>query len=98
MGTGSIRNLANDCLMIVDGNSAQVMLNPGAVPLTEYRKLEDDQRFLMQQLEQIRELPAVTTDGADITLYTNTGLLADISRACAMAPRASACIEPKYRS
>ena len=79
MGTGSIRNLANDCLMIVDGNSAQVMLNPGAALLTEYRKLEDDQRFLMQQLEQIRELPAVTTDGADITLYTNTGLLADIS-------------------
>ena len=79
MGTGSIRNLANDCLMIVDGNSAQVMLNPGAALLAEYRKLEDDQRFLMQQLEQIRELPAVTTDGADITLYTNTGLLADIS-------------------
>jgi phosphotransferase system enzyme I (PtsI)/phosphotransferase system enzyme I (PtsP) len=79
MGTGVIRNLANDCLLIVDGNSGQVMVNPGESLLAEYRKLEDDQRFLMKQLEQIRELPALTTDGAELTLYTNTGLLADIS-------------------
>ena len=79
MGTGVIRNLADHCLLIVDGNSGQVMLNPGESLLAEYRKLEDDQRFLVKQLEQIRELPAVTTDGAEVTLYTNTGLLADIS-------------------
>jgi phosphotransferase system enzyme I (PtsI)/phosphotransferase system enzyme I (PtsP) len=79
MGTGVIRNLANDSLLIVDGNSGQVMVNPGESLLAEYRKLEDDQRFLMKQLEQIRELPALTTDGAELTLYTNTGLLADIS-------------------
>jgi len=79
MGTGSIRNLVNDCLLIVDGNSGQVVLNPAAPVLAEYRKLEDDQRLLLQQLEQIREFPAVTTDGTEITLYTNTGLLADIS-------------------
>jgi phosphoenolpyruvate-protein phosphotransferase len=79
MGTGTIRNLAHDSLLIVDGNSAQVILNPAAPVLAEYRRLEDDQRFLMRKLEQIREFPAVTTDGAEITLYTNTGLLADIS-------------------
>jgi phosphotransferase system enzyme I (PtsI)/phosphotransferase system enzyme I (PtsP) len=79
MGTGIIRNLTSDCLLIVDGTSGQVMLNPGESLLAEYRKLEDDQRFLTKQLEQIRELPAVTADGAELTLYTNTGLLADIS-------------------
>ena len=79
MGTGSIRNLVNDSLLIVDGNSGQIIVNPAGPVLEEYRKLEDDQRFLLQRLEQIREFPAVTTDGTEITLYTNTGLLADIS-------------------
>jgi len=79
MGTGTIRNLVNDSLLIVDGNSGQVIMDPAAAVLEEYRKLEDDQRFLAQRLEQIREFPAVTTDGTEITLYTNTGLLADIS-------------------
>ncbi len=79
MGTGPIRHLANDSLLVVDGNNAQVMLNPDATVLAEYQKLEDDQRFLMKRLEQIREAPAITLDGTELTLYTNTGLLADIS-------------------
>jgi phosphotransferase system enzyme I (PtsI)/phosphotransferase system enzyme I (PtsP) len=79
MGTGLIRNLADDTLLVVDGGSGLVMVNPGAALLAEYIKLADDQRFRMKQLEQIRELPAQTSDGALLTLYTNTGLLADIS-------------------
>ena len=79
MGAGMIRNLGNDTLLIVDGDTGQVIVNPAPPVLAEYRKLGDDQRFLMERLEQIREFPAVTTDGTEITLYTNTGLLADIS-------------------
>lgn len=79
MGTGPIRNLADDTLLIVDGNSAQLIVDPGAPLLAEYQKLAADQLFLMKQLEQIRDLPAQTTDGVQLTLYTNTGLLADIS-------------------
>ena len=47
--------------------------------LAEYRKLADDQRFLSNRLERLRSLPAETTDHVPVTLYTNTGLLADIS-------------------
>ena len=79
MGTGPIRNLAEDMLLIVDGNSAQVMLDPGAAVLAEYRKLADDQRYLISRLEALRDLPAHTPDGAQLALYTNTGMLADIS-------------------
>jgi phosphoenolpyruvate-protein phosphotransferase len=79
MGTGAIRQLADGVLMVVDGNSNQVLLNPDPNLLAEYQRLEDDQRHLARRLDEIRELPAVTTDGTRITLFTNTGLLADIS-------------------
>jgi phosphoenolpyruvate-protein phosphotransferase len=79
MGAGTMRNLADNTLLIVDGNAGQVMRNPGPALLTEYRKLADDQRFLSKRLERLRSLPAETTDGVPVTLYANTGLLADIS-------------------
>jgi len=79
MGTGVIRGLAEGATVIVDGNNAQVILRPGGMLLEEYRKLAAGQRDLMRRLEIIRDLPAVTSDGVEITLYTNTGLLADIS-------------------
>jgi phosphotransferase system, enzyme I, PtsP len=78
MGTGVIRDLGKN-ILIVDGNNGQVWLNPSSLLLEEYRRLAEDRRFLMKRLEQIRELEAVTTDNIAITLYTNTGLLADIS-------------------
>ncbi len=79
MGTGLIRNLTVNCRLIVDGSQGQVIQSPGTSLLAEYRKLQDDQHFLAKRLEKIRELPTVSTDGVDVTLYTNTGLLADIS-------------------
>jgi len=79
MGTGAIRQLADGVLLIVDGNSSQVLINPEPNLLAEYQRLEDDQRYLTRRLDEIRELPAVTVDGTQITLYTNTGLLADIT-------------------
>ena len=79
LGTGPIRSLANDALLIVDGDHGQLLLNPGEVLLEEYRQLARGQRSLLKELEQIRDLPALTTDGVALTLYTNTGLLADIS-------------------
>lgn len=79
MGTGAIKTLADNSLLIVDGSNGQVMFNPGPALLQEYQRLANDQRFLTKRLEELRQLPAVTSDGVAITLYTNTGLLADIS-------------------
>jgi phosphoenolpyruvate-protein phosphotransferase len=79
MGTGSIRGLTNDMLVIVDGNSAQLFTQPPKALLSEYRKLVDDRNVLNERLKSLRDLPATTTDGVEIALYTNTGLLADIS-------------------
>lgn len=79
MGTGPIRNLTVNCQLIVDGNQGEVIQSPTGSLLAEYRTLQNDQRFLAKRLEKIRELPATSADGVEVTLYTNTGLLADIS-------------------
>jgi phosphotransferase system enzyme I (PtsI)/phosphotransferase system enzyme I (PtsP) len=79
MGTGPVKALADNIALIVDGNQGQILLNPSETVLEEYQKLAGEQRSLMRQLEQIRDLPAATTDNVGINLYTNTGLLADIS-------------------
>ncbi|TNF06344.1 MAG: phosphoenolpyruvate--protein phosphotransferase [Gammaproteobacteria bacterium] len=79
MGTGRIRRLVDNASIIVDGNNGQVTLAPSEMVLAEYQKLANDRRSLMKQLERLRELPAITPDGTSITLYTNTGLLADIT-------------------
>ncbi|WP_461516516.1 phosphoenolpyruvate--protein phosphotransferase [Porticoccus sp.] len=79
MGTGRIRRLVDNASIIVDGNNGQVTLAPSEMVLAEYQKLANDRRSLMKQLERLRELPAITPDGTSVTLYTNTGLLADIT-------------------
>ena len=79
MGTGRIRRLVDNASIIVDGNIGQVTLTPSEMVLAEYQKLANDRRSLMKQLERLRELPAITPDGTSVTLYTNTGLLADIT-------------------
>ena len=64
--------------LIVDGVSGIVHINPTADILEEYeRRLAENQESL-KKLEVLRNLPAVTTDGVDIRLGANIGLLSDI--------------------
>ena len=64
--------------IIVDGTSGQVFLNPNAVVKKEYVRLEQEYACRMKELEGIRDLPAVTTDGIAITLSANIGLVSDV--------------------
>lgn len=79
MGMGTLPGLHAGDPLIVDGNVGQVFLNPGAALINEFRSLilQDQQR--RQQLDELRELPAITSDGEVVSLLTNTGLLADLS-------------------
>lgn len=79
MGTGTIRDLGNDTKIIVDGDGGQVLPRPSRAVLLEFKKLVDYRTLFNERLQGIRDLPAITTDGTPISLYTNTGLLADIS-------------------
>ncbi|MBT1071792.1 phosphoenolpyruvate--protein phosphotransferase [Pelotalea chapellei] len=64
--------------MIVDGSSGYVYLNPDEVVRQEYERLERDHAVRLKEMEGLRDLPAVTSDGSRITLNANIGLLSDI--------------------
>ncbi|WP_417534477.1 phosphoenolpyruvate--protein phosphotransferase [Marinobacterium stanieri] len=65
--------------MVVDGHRGECILNPPAALLHEYRRMiNEDQRF-MQDLERLRDEPAISRDGFEVSLLTNTGLLADVT-------------------
>ena len=64
--------------IIVDGTSGHIYLNPDAAIKKEYVRLEHDHAGRMKELEGLRDLPAVTTDGIAITLSANIGLISDV--------------------
>ena len=64
--------------IIVDGTSGNVYLNPDTCIKKEYVRLEQEYTGRMKELEGLRDLPAVTTDGVAITLSANIGLISDV--------------------
>ena len=64
--------------IIVDGTSGHIYLNPDAAVKKEYVRLEEEYADRMKEMEGIRDLPAVTTDGVAITLSANIGLISDV--------------------
>ena len=79
MGVNEPKDLQSGDLVIVDGNSGQVILNPSAMVAEEFSTLQQQDQLYRKQLDVLRDLPAITLDGERISLMANTGLLADIS-------------------
>ncbi len=79
VGVGALPGLQDGDTLLVDGNIGQVYTNPGQALLQEFRLLIDQQEVLRHQLGRLRDQPAITLDGTEVHLLTNTGLLADIS-------------------
>lgn len=69
--------------MIVDGTSGHIYLNPDKQVREEYLRLEKEYNTRLKELEPLRDLPAVTTDGTRILLRANIGLLSDVRTAIA---------------
>jgi phosphotransferase system enzyme I (PtsP) len=66
-------------LVIVDGNFGGIYVNPGNEVIREYDRLEKDYAELNRELEELRDLPAETTDSHRVALYSNVGLLSDVA-------------------
>jgi phosphotransferase system enzyme I (PtsP) len=64
--------------IIVDGTSGFVFLNPDRAIIQEYERLERGHASRQKELEGLRDLPAITSDGTTITLNANIGLLSDV--------------------
>lgn len=79
MGTGKVTSLLHGTPAIIDGHQGLVILNPSGLVLEEYAALASRERHLIEGLENLRDLPAITPDGQRVKLCVNTGLMADIS-------------------
>jgi phosphotransferase system enzyme I (PtsP) len=66
---------------VVDGYVGHVYVEPDVRLLEEFQALSDEEDDLDADLVALRAEPAETLDGHAISLYMNTGLMADISRA-----------------
>jgi len=69
--------------VIVDGTSGHIYLNPEKQVRDEYLRLEKEYTTRLKELEPLRDLPAVTSDGTRILLRANIGLLSDVRTATA---------------
>lgn len=64
--------------IVADGYSGRVFANPSKDIKKEYRRLQQEELELKEDLKGLRDLESMTTDGVHIPLYANTGLLSDI--------------------
>jgi len=64
--------------IIVDGTSGFVFINPDHAIIQEYDRLEQGYVSRQKELDELRDLPATTTDGTTVTLSANIGLLSDV--------------------
>ena len=63
--------ISSECVIIVDGCSGCVVLNPCEATLQEYRKKKQRYEAYQQQLQAYCELPAQTIDGKKVSLKAN---------------------------
>jgi len=76
---GLLENVNDGDALIVDGNSGVVFTNPNGEIISEYDRLERDYLAVNRELDELRGLPAETSDGHTIALLANVGLLTDIA-------------------
>lgn len=64
--------------VVLDGNQAQIVVNPPEPVLSAYQRLLEQAKTLDIDLSVLKLMPSETLDGVRIALHSNTGLLADI--------------------
>ncbi|MEY4640577.1 MAG: phosphoenolpyruvate--protein phosphotransferase [Pseudomonadota bacterium] len=79
LGVGLLKNLRNRERFIVDGNSGHIIRYPNDMLCTEFQRLIVEEKQLLSKLSALRDKPAVTPDGFNVRMFTNSGLLADLS-------------------
>lgn len=65
--------------IIADGYSGRVFISPSENIFDEFNRLVKEEAALSDELMELRDLPAKTEDGIEISLLVNSGLLSDIT-------------------
>ncbi len=75
---GMLTGTRNGQPAIIDGSAGKVILNPGSDTLAFYRRKRAEFLRQRRQLQRLRKVPAVTLDGAEVSLQANLELPAEI--------------------
>jgi phosphotransferase system enzyme I (PtsP) len=81
--SGLLERLGLQDELILDGTSGRVYINPAGHIREEYQRLSHDFDTRRRELEGLRDLPAMTTDGVVVTIRANIGLMSDMGVALA---------------
>ncbi len=73
------RYIRDDDLIIVDGNSGVIIVEPDEKSLEHYRGLQKEEKRHLARLRKTRDDKAVTEDGIEIELHANIELPTDIN-------------------
>ncbi|MEN8168212.1 MAG: phosphoenolpyruvate--protein phosphotransferase [Pseudomonadota bacterium] len=65
--------------LIGDGYRGRIYISPPSSVKQEYQRLADEDRELSEELQAVLALPSETTDGIEVPLFLNTGLISDMS-------------------
>jgi len=71
-------------VVMVDGETGQVVVDPDAGDLRRYHEREQQDARARRDLERLRRKPTRTRDGVDIALYANAESREDVARAHAL--------------
>lgn len=80
---GLLVSIQTGDLAIIDGEAGVIIINPDNVQLTLYEAKLRQYQEVRRNMDVLRDLPAVTTDGYKIELAANIGLPQDVSTALA---------------
>ena len=72
--TGLLRGAENGTTVIVDGMTGRVIVDPSPETLSDYARRREELALEARQLGRLRNLPAVTRDGTEISLQANIEL------------------------
>lgn len=75
---GLAREISLKDELIIDGNSGHIYINPDNHIKGEYERLKSDFSSKRRELDGLRDVTAITKDGASISLKANIGLISDI--------------------
>lgn len=85
VGAANVLQKVNDGdVLVVDGSSGRVVLEPAAADLRAYRARTREYARERKQLNRLRREPSRTLDGVDIKLYANAESREDVADAHAL--------------
>jgi phosphotransferase system enzyme I (PtsI) len=77
-GPGLTSGVSDGTLLIVDGRSGRVLVDPDARTVADYERQLTERRVLSAQLLRYADLPAETLDGVEVKLMANVDLRQEI--------------------